>query len=367
MSQVAQSYWDTKTPSHDIGQGRRARLARIAHALGVLPAIQRVRDARCGGLRILAYHRILESAEPSGFAFDPGLISASASAFDVQMGLLKRHYQPTSLAQVLAMVEEGRPLPARSVVVTFDDGYEDNHRIALPILQKHGVPATFFVSTAHIDTGKPYAYDWLFHMICTAQVAECSIPELRIDEPMPGSIMERRRIATLALYRLKLLDAQQQEQLVDRICVMWDIPYRDHDAVCRPMTWNQVRDLHRAGMEIGSHGANHRMLAKLPEALLLRELSDSREILQEQVGGDINAISYPVGGFDAYDSHVIHTAIECGYRIGCSYVVGVDRPASDNLMSLRRIPIERDMDMIWFEAILAAPEVFAYQSNHRVG
>ena len=105
MKQIAQSYWDTKTPSHEVGQGQRARLARLAHRFGALPMLRRVRDAWHGGLRILAYHRVLESAEPTGFAFDPGLISASASAFDAQMGVLKRHYRPVSLAQVLAALE----------------------------------------------------------------------------------------------------------------------------------------------------------------------------------------------------------------------------------------------------------------------
>ena len=367
MNQVAQSYWGTKSPTHEIGQGQRARLARLAHRLGALPAMRIVRDAWWGGLRILAYHRILESAEPTGFTFDPGLISTSASAFDAQMEVLKRHYHPIALGKVLALHDAGMPLPARAVVVTFDDGYEDNHRIALPILKKHGVPATFFVSTAHVDSGKPYPYDWLYHVICSTDVAECRIPELMIDEPMPASLKDRRRIASLALDRLKFMAALEQEQFIQRLSSSWGIPLRDHDHACRPMNWGQLRELQHAGMEIGSHGAHHRMLAKLPDALLQEELAESRKALLAQLGGEALSISYPVGGFDAYDERVIRAAMECGYRIGCSYVAGVDRPAADNLMALRRIPIERDMDLAWFEAILAVPETFAYRSHHRAG
>ena len=139
MNQIATQGSNLRALQPEIGQGRRARLARAVRRSGTLHALQAARDALLGGVRILAYHRILESAEPAGFVFDPGLISASASAFDAQMAIIKRRYRPMSLGDVLGYVERGEALPARAVVITFDDGYEDNHRVAFPILRKHGI------------------------------------------------------------------------------------------------------------------------------------------------------------------------------------------------------------------------------------
>ena len=75
-------------------------------------------------------------------------------------------------------LDHGRALPRRAVVVTFDDGYDDNYRVAFPILRELGMPATFFVSTGHIDSGRAYAYDWLVHMIRTVHAARLQVAEL---------------------------------------------------------------------------------------------------------------------------------------------------------------------------------------------
>lgn len=367
MNQIATQGSNLRALQPEIGQGRRARLARAVRRSGTLHALQAARDALLGGVRILAYHRILESAEPAGFVFDPGLISASASAFDAQMAIIKRRYRPMSLGDVLGYVERGEALPARAVVITFDDGYEDNHRVAFPILRKHGIPATFFVSTAHIDSGRPYAFDWLYHMICTTEGARCRIPDLGIDAAIPSLLTERRELAAHVLDRIKLLDALRQEAVIMELAAGWDMPPPASVPSCRPMTWAQVQDLHAAGMEIGSHGMHHRMLSKLDDQALANELAGSRAALLGHIDAPVAVLSYPVGGRDAFDARVVEAARRSGFMIGCSYIEGVDKPTPANVMSLRRIAIERDMDLAWFEALLAIPETFSYATKHRVG
>ncbi|MET0813905.1 MAG: polysaccharide deacetylase family protein, partial [Pseudoxanthomonas sp.] len=147
--------------------GRRQRLARRSHAAGLLPVLRRLRSALRHDLRILAYHRVLESADPEGFSFDTELISATGDQFREQMRAIKRDFHPMRFDQVLSCIDANRRLPKGAILVTFDDGYDDNYRIAYPILRELGMSAMFFVSTGHIDSGMPYAYDWLVHMICT--------------------------------------------------------------------------------------------------------------------------------------------------------------------------------------------------------
>ncbi|MFK0120615.1 polysaccharide deacetylase family protein [Streptomyces sp. NPDC090994] len=102
---------------------------------------------------ILMYHAV--AAEPNDAT---RALSVTPEAFAEQMAVVAdRGLTPLTTAELAAAWRSGRPLPARPVLVTFDDGYEGVHRHALPVLAKHGFPATLFVSTGWLrgpyDTG----------------------------------------------------------------------------------------------------------------------------------------------------------------------------------------------------------------------
>ena len=348
--------------------GRRQLLARWCHRLGALPLLKRVRPGVRGEARVLAYHRVLESAEPQDFSFDPELISASAEAFREQMRHLKAHFVPMRFDEVLDHQQRGVPLPAGAVLVTFDDGYDDNYRVAFPILRELGMSAMFFVSTGHIDSGRPYAYDWLVHMLCSVPAGErLHVPELDIDWCIEAALPERRRQAADLLYRVKLLDDDMQADLVSRLEADWGILRAGGHPDCRPMTWDQLREMQRGGMEIGSHGVDHRMLAKLSPGRMLDEVRGSKQALERELGVPARVISYPVGGLDAFNHDTVQAVREAGFDLACSYVAGVSRPGPRTQYALPRLPVERHMDMPWFQAMMAMPELFTYASRLRTG
>ncbi len=87
------------------------------------------------------------------------------------------------------------------------------------------MPATFFVSTGHIDNGTPYVYDWLVHALCLT-TAEClQVPELGLDQAVPNTLAGRRELADELLFELKGLDAATQTAIIS--CLQ-DVP-----GVCR--------------------------------------------------------------------------------------------------------------------------------------
>lgn len=318
-------------------------------------------------VRILAYHRVLESNEPDDFSFDLDLVSASADAFRAQMRYVRDAFQPMRFGELADCLDRGQRPPKRALLVSFDDGYEDNHRIAFPILRELGMSAMFFVSTDHIASGLPYAYDWFVHMLCIAPAGRLQLPELGIDEPLPASLDQRRALAKRLLDRMKTLDALAQQALIRRLEGEWHLPRSDAPQGCRPMTWDAVREMHAGGMEIGSHGRSHHMLSKLPPRQMRDEIFGSKHALEHELGAPIDTLSYPVGGRDAYDSTVIGLAREAGYRLACSYVAGTDPVVDASRYQMRRLPIERQMDAAWFRAMMALPEVFSYRTRLRNG
>lgn len=354
-----------KQPTAQQRGGKRQALARAWSALGLLPIVQTIRTAVRADLRILAYHRVLDVVD-ADFDFDLALVSASVAQFRSQMEHVRRHFHPLRLCDVIECIDAGRALPANAVVVTFDDGYDDNYRVAFPILRELGVPATFFVSTGHIDSGEPYAYDWLVHMICTTSASEVELPELGVRLPLPRARGVRIDVAADLLNRLKALDDAGQNALIGRLEAEWRMPRTPH-ADCRPMSWKQLRQMRDAGMEIGSHGVHHRMLARLRGDQMRAEVAGSKQSLERELGAPAEVLSYPVGGTDAYNDDVIAALRSQGFRIGCSYISGSNRLPLDDMYALRRLPVERYMDQGWFRGMLVWPELFSHRSRRRTG
>jgi peptidoglycan/xylan/chitin deacetylase (PgdA/CDA1 family) len=105
------------------------------------------------------------------------------------------------------------------------------------------------------------------------------------------------------------------------------------------MTWEQVVEMKEAGMEIGSHTVTHPSLPGLSQERIWRELTESRAMLQERLGQEVNSIAYPHGDFDDGVAHLTNLA---GYRVAVSTKQGVTH-TTGNLMSLRRIRVRGGM------------------------
>ena len=109
-----------------------------------------------GTVGILTYHRVA----PSAGGADAPTWNVPPRQFRSQLeGVLRGGYRPCTLQKVLEAGRAGRPLPLRTFVVTFDDGYESVHRFAWPVLRRLGVPATVFLATAYLDSGARFPFD----------------------------------------------------------------------------------------------------------------------------------------------------------------------------------------------------------------
>jgi glycosyltransferase involved in cell wall biosynthesis/peptidoglycan/xylan/chitin deacetylase (PgdA/CDA1 family) len=142
---------------------RRSPLAAAAHwlkrrvaARGAL-VLDRLLPARpAAGFAILMYHRVCDRTK----GVPAPTWNVTPGRFRQQLaGLLARGYQAWPLAKVLAYHRAGQPIPPRTFVVSFDDGYECVYRQAWPILKELGVPATIFLATAYLDGRRPLPFD----------------------------------------------------------------------------------------------------------------------------------------------------------------------------------------------------------------
>ena len=108
---------------------------------------------------ILMYHHVgVPDASADSIRRD---LSVSPARFEAQLRhLVERGYQPITLTDLAMHLQVGRALPAKPVVLTFDDGFEDQYSNAYPLLKKYGFVGTFFVITRFADEERPEYMSW---------------------------------------------------------------------------------------------------------------------------------------------------------------------------------------------------------------
>ena len=276
-------------------------------------------------LSILIFHRVHAQIDPL-FPHEP-----DAARFDAMMCYVAATFRVLTLGEAVSRLEQGT-LPARSLVITFDDGYADNADVALPILQKHGLRATFFISTGFLDGGRMW----------NDSVIEClrASPLDAIDLEYPGlgpcpmrTVDDRRNTIDRLLPHIKYLTLSGREEAIARLQALCRVNALPDELM---MTSEQVQGLHRAGMEIGAHTVNHPILTSLTPQEAESEIRAGRMQLQEIIAAPVDVFAYPNGkpDQDYADCHV-EMVRKQGFRGAVSTAPGVGK-TGDDLFQLPR-------------------------------
>jgi peptidoglycan/xylan/chitin deacetylase (PgdA/CDA1 family) len=169
---------------------------------------------------IICYHSVTSDSAP--VHHDPYKQHVQLTLFLRHLDHLQQKHNVVSLADYVQARARNRRLPDRSVVLTFDDGFEDFYSVAAPHLTGRKLPATVFI-------------------------------------------------------------------IIDRACGRL-VP--DGESF---LSWNQIRELAAAGIDIGSHSCSHVALPELSPADAKKELADSHRILSNTLGRSQISLSYPFG------------------------------------------------------------------------
>jgi peptidoglycan/xylan/chitin deacetylase (PgdA/CDA1 family) len=217
---------------------------------------------------VLCYH----SVHPAN-----AFASATPRQFDEQMAWLNEHCDVISLREAIDRATGDDRLASKPTVsITFDDGYDDNFFHAFPALERHGIEASFYVTTGFLDRD-------------------------------PDVVDRMRRMRGMAVNAL---------------------------------SWSQLTEMRQAGMTVGSHTISHRNLAKLGDDAARAELRDSRHILEDRLGEEIDTLAYPFGipGRHLGDS-TLSLARDAGYKFGMA-VLYRDVRRDDHALCIPRIAVK---------------------------
>lgn len=308
---------------------------------------------KTSALSILAYHRVLDI--DSNYQYDRELISASTAQFTWQVNFLKKYYNVISFQKLSEILNQNETVPANSLIITFDDGFEDNYTHAFKILKRYGLPATFFIATDYIDQHDCFWFDAVVKVVNSLPDNDYYLKEIDYRFTIAGAD-SKINIYKKIQFQLKRLENYRRLRTVQEVLeLMPECDFSDN----LPMTWEQIQEMKDFGMEFGSHTLTHPVLSRLAKEEIYDELSNSKEHIEKKLNVSVQAIAYPVGGDAATNEDVISIASECGYDFGCVYSHGVNFVTLQlNQFKLKRLQIERYTTNALFIAQLLFPKFF---------
>ena len=316
------------------------RLKPIAYYCG-LPffkiVLRRISGKR--NLTILLYHRVGPQAAPFFGT------SVSPIVFEKQIRFLKRNYKIIDF-QDLKLFNFNYRSYKDLVILTFDDGYRDNFLYAYPILKKYGIPATIFLATDFIGTGKllwPDKLAWILYE-ASAIPTRSSLMYHKISKEIIHHVVNfyryRSAMRIKSLEQLaSILKKHSEEQLEDilsaltKVCKIKAWP----EGNIHPMlSWKEVEIMSANYISFGSHTKSHPFLSNTTLDRVKIEIAKSRKEIEKHIQKPVTTFAYPYGKRDDYTKSAVEILKEEGFEYACSSERGSEVLPLQNFFNLKR-------------------------------
>ena len=309
---------------------------------------------RWQGLVTLNYHRIGNADQTE---LDPGVFSASAEQFEAQLRYLKSDCDVIRVADLAEVLQSGAK--RRCVLITFDDGYRDNYELAFPALKQVGLSAVIFLATGFLDGGVVAWWDEIAWLVKHSKQPFLTLSKSWEIESLDVSMTGRDGTLRHLLRIAKSLTPFELSRFLDDIGQAARTGRAPRNSSTAPwMTWEMVREMHRAGNEFGGHTVTHPVLSRCSLEQQQQEIQQSKARIEAELGSPISAFSYPIGQPWSYTNDTKRLAREAGYQWGFSFVSGYATSSTDPL-NLRRVAMEPQMRLPELRSMTQMPRLFA--------
>ncbi len=280
----------------------------------LMTTLEQAESRRTNLLRVLTYHRV-----------------ADAKAFEQQARYLAAHYNVISVSELLEVYRHGRALTARSVMITFDDGYRDVADLAWPVLRRLGLPAALFIPTAFPDRpDRIFWWDRLEHALDRTPRRDELITPLG-SLPLATQVQRGSAFRRLKRYFNTLHHAETLQE-TNKICCALEV----RPAAAGVLGWDELRRLAGEGLAIGAHSRTHPFMNWINAQEARDEEVGSQDDLRREIGTVLPMFCYPHG---RYNRVVLEVLREAGVAIAFTTRRGTNDLDRADPLQLRRINI----------------------------
>lgn len=289
-------------------------------------AINNIRGRR---LTIVSYHRFTDRPVEKIDKSLPFLF-VNGKNFEKHIKFYKKFYNITTFEEISKYGDKGR-IPPNSMIITIDDGYEDNYKIAYPILKKYNVPATIYIATDYIENEKVPWWDEIYYLLSSLSAKKES-NEVINNQELLEYINRFEKNAGPLFSELGKLDCQDNK----RIMKMLDKVICNKEGMKQSnkfMSWEQINEISK-NIQIGSHTCSHVSVVIGNHGQVLDELHRSKDKIENVLKRKVTSFAYPSG----HHSSKIYNDIE---KVGYQYAVTLDSGINNlrNRYSLKRYNI----------------------------
>jgi peptidoglycan/xylan/chitin deacetylase (PgdA/CDA1 family) len=333
------------------------KLINLAHETGL---IRIGRNFWAKSLTVVNYHRIDDPHQKDFDSFKPN-VSATPDDFNRQMDYLGKWFNVISLQDLIAWLDGRKNLPQYAALITFDDGYLDNYLFAYPILREHKFPALIFLTTEHIGTDAPFYWDMAAYCFRHTKRQQITFPDGKVVQWSNQEQLEQ--VSKSWIEFMKTLPQGEKQAHVGQLPEALGVSVPEGFFRKLMMNWDQVREMHKGGIEFGAHTMHHPILTRISLDQVRAEVNGSKSRIEKELGEQVLSFAYPNGQPSDLNNPVEKIVADSGIRAAFTLLNG---PSSQgevkrNPYAIRRIFISYKHSLPEYAALLSP--INRYRSN----
>ena len=288
----------------------------------------------------------------------PAIKGLEVKDFKRQLDFFEENFSVVTMEEVIEAVQEGKRLPEKALLLTFDDGYIDNYTVALPLLVERGLQGSFFVPAKSLDKGGLLEVNKIHFTLAKGDekdiVRDILDYSLKIKEKLSKELNIADRDILKELYKRyavsngrdsidtsfikkmlqEVLPAENRTEIID---ILFDKYVEvSEEVLANELYVNkaQLKVMKKLGMFIGVHGYEHSHLANLTETEQNKDLDSALCVMREFIDEDVWVMNYPYGSYDKTTLRLIKSK---GAVLGLTTRRGIADIKSDSALELARL------------------------------
>ena len=260
-----------------------------------------------GSVIVLTFHRVLKDLAYENSTVLRGVV-VRENTFRQLAEHVSKHYQAVKVEEILPGLPSGR----LRIAFTFDDGWADNHAIALPIAKRFQIPLTIFVCPGLIGSEEPF---WPERMSSLSSKSGGPLPKREIDE---------------LIETLKQYSTEERDNAINELLKSNGVqpPEPGSPREKWSLSWEEILEMDRLDVSFGSHTQTHQILTTLPADRIQTEIQLSKAALEHALGAPCRTFAYPNGNWNPMIRNMVARE---GFKLAFTTERGAWTPASDPL------------------------------------